>query len=985
LLSGGVLSEPDLAPPRDVVEPPATESSAGVDHMPAEAGAGGPRASEGTTALEAPEVPPDGVALVHAGNLPAAEAAFREEIERSPNDAGLRHNLAVALARQKKLEEAISQFREALRLKPGSAETHRNLALALSQQGRQQDAEKEWREAVRLDPELASARHELGNVLRSSQQLDEALVHLREAVRLRREIAETHHDLGLALAELGRPREAMECYETALRLRPEFPEALNNLGILLEDRGEHAAAETHYRAALRLRPGSADTHNNLGVALAAARRHGEAIGCYREALRLNPQSSLALNNLGNALRTLGSVDEAVNCLRRALDLRPDYAEAHNNLGICLMQLGRRDEALHCYEQAMHLRPHYPEAHLNRSLAWLGDADFPRGWTEYEWRWCGKEVKRRTYARRLWTGARVPDATLLLYFEQGLGDTPQFIRYVEIARRRVGRIIVEVQPSLVPLLSRCRGIDELIASAANASKFDFHLPLMSLPGALGTRLDSIPGDTPYIFADPERTSAWRQRLEPFSGYRVGIGWQGNPQYRGDRQRSIPLENFSRLAEVPGIRLISLQKGDGTGQIAAFEERLRASRRLMPRPAPGDRDIAGADSASRPLEAGRDGTLVQFDDLDGAGSAFMDTAAILEQIDLVITSDTALAHLAGAMGVETWVALPYAADWRWFRDRDDSPWYPTVRLFRQDRPGEWNNVFERIAGELAARAVKVAVGAKPQATAIAKFEEGTRLAKRGENGLAEQALRAAVAIDEDYSEAHHNLGVVLARTGRHLEAVAAFRRALEINPNYGEAAGNLGLAYLELGEPESAASVLRGSVRDGRATPDDYNHLGVALSRIGKPPEAIEALHAALRLRPDFAAAHVNLAEAYSALGRFEEACLEREWRWSSGNLGQSRLKRRRWAGEPIDGRTVLVYADEPLSSVLEHVGYIDALRDRGCRVMLACRPEVAVEVAKRDAIPRVVPVNEPLPDHDLYVRLLSLPWLLRKSGDHARGQ
>jgi tetratricopeptide (TPR) repeat protein len=960
--------------------------------MPTEAGAGGPRASEGTTALEAPEVPPDGRALVHTGNLPAAEAAFREAIERSPNDAGLRHNLAVALARQKKLPEAVSQFREALRLKPGAAETHRNLALALSQQGRQQDAEKEWREAVRLDPALASARHELGNALRNSQQLDEALVHLREAVRLRREIAETHHDLGLALAELGRPREAMECYETALRLRPEFPEALNNLGILLEDRGEHAVAETHYRAALRLRPGSADTHNNLGVALAAARRHEEAIDCYRAALLLNPQSPLALNNLGNALRTLGSVDEAITCLGQALELRPDYAEAHNNLGICLMQLGRRDEALRCYEQALHLRPHYPEAHLNRSLAWLGDADFPRGWTEYEWRWCGKEVKRRTYSKPLWAGARIPDATLFLYFEQGLGDTLQFIRYVEIARRRAGRIIVEVQPSLVPLLSRCRGIDELVASPVGPRRFDFHLPLMSLPGALGTRLDSIPADTPYIFADAERASAWRQRLEPLTGYRVGIGWQGNTQYRGDRQRSIPLENFARLAEVPGVRLISLQKGDGTGQIAAFEERVRT---LAPRPAPSGRGTGGSgepaiterdagystsetDPASRPLEAGRDAALLQFDNLDGAGGAFMDTAAILEQIDLVITSDTALAHLAGAMGVETWVALPYAADWRWFRDRVDSPWYPTVRLFRQDRPGGWSDVFERIAGELAARAAKVAVGAKPQATAIAKFEEGTRLAKRGENVLAEQALRDAVAIQHDYAEAHHNLGVVLARSGRHREAVAAFRRALEIDRNYSEAAGNLGLAYLELEEPESAASVLRGAVGSGRATPDDYNHLGVALSRIGRPAEAVEALHAALRLRPDFAAAHVNLAQAYTALGRFDEAFLEREWRWSLGNPGSPRPKRRRWAGEPIGGRTILVYADEPLSSVLEHIRYVDALRDKRCRVVLACRPEVAADLAKRDGMPCVVPLNESLPEHDLHARLLSLPWLLRNS-------
>ena len=504
--------------------------------------AGGMVDSAGTAALEAPPSPPDGVALVKAGNLKAAEAAFREALERSPDDAGLWHNLAVVYASQGNLESAVGHFEEALKRKPASAETHRNLALALSRRGRHREGEEHWREAVRLDPKLAAARHELGNALRISGRLDEAVLHLREAVRLRSTDAEGHHDLGLALAELGKSEEAQKCYEAALKLRPEFPEALNNVGILLEDRGAHGEAEARYRASLALYPRSADTLNNLGVTLAAQRRHEEAVECYRQALQLKPRSPLALNNLGNALRTLGEVDEAMVCLRTAIEIRGDYAEAHNNLGISLMEVGLRDEAVACYERALCLRPNYPEAHLNRSLAWLGEGDFARGWTEYEWRWCGKEIKRRSIRQPLWSGASSPGGTLYLYFEQGLGDTLQFIRYVELARRRVERVVVEVQAALVPLLSRCRGIDELIPSGASPPRFDMHLPLMSLPGALGTQLATIPAEVPYLFPDPERVEHWKNRLAEVEGLRVGIGWQGNRQYRGDRQRSIPVETY-----------------------------------------------------------------------------------------------------------------------------------------------------------------------------------------------------------------------------------------------------------------------------------------------------------------------------------------------------------------------------------------------------------------------------------------------------------
>jgi Flp pilus assembly protein TadD len=360
--------------------------------------------------------------------------------------------------------------------------------------------------------------------------------------------------------------------------------------------------------------------------------------------------------------------------------------------------------------------------------------------------------------------------------------------------------------------------------------------------------------------------------------------------------------------------------------------------------------------------------------------MDTAAILANLDLVVTSDTALAHLAGSMGVEVWIALPYAADWRWFRDRDDSPWYPTVRLFRQDRRGDWQTVFARIAAELALRLCRQNQSAKswqPSTEARAEFQKGTDLAKAGNHAEAVSRLRAAIAFDDHYAEAHHNLGVVLARTGEHQGAIAAFRRTLEIKPDYGEAAANLGLACLEAGDAAEAVAALRRALRTGRNTPEVYNHFGVALSRIGKTTEAVEAYRTALRLQSDFAPAHINLAHAYLALGRFEEAWIELEWRWSSRASRPYKFKKPRWTGEPLRGRTILVYADESPEDTRQYIKYVAGLRELVARVIVICRPELTGLVSQARGVDAAHPLGNALPDHDLYVPLLSLPWLLSK--------
>jgi len=509
----------------------------------------------------------DGRKLMDQGRHEEAVAAFRRELEADPKLPGHYNNLAVALTRLGRLDEAIANFQQALKRDPDAIDARRNLALAWSQRGRMSEAESAFRDVLRREGDSARAHHELANALRAARKLDESLTHYREALRLEGDLALAHHDLGLALAELGRKKEARESYQEALRLKPDFPEAHNNLGVLLEEVGQFDEAVAAYQESIRLRPNADDAYNNLGVALAAQRKYEEAVAAYRRALALRPHSPLPLNNLGNALRSLGEVPEAVNCLQQAIRLRPDYAEAYNNLAIALVQQGRDEEALAYYERALYLRPDYPEGHLNRALAWLAAGDYERGWLEYEWRWQGKDIRRRGFAQRRWDGGTLEGRTILLHCEQGLGDTLQFIRYGRLLQRLGAKVVAEVQKPLASLLANCQGLDQAVAAGNPLPAFDLHSPLLSLPGVLRTTLDSVPADVPYVFADDRLVEVWRGRLASIDGFKVGIAWQGNTVYRGDRQRSIPLAEFAPLARLPGVRLVSLQKGFGTEQLAS----------------------------------------------------------------------------------------------------------------------------------------------------------------------------------------------------------------------------------------------------------------------------------------------------------------------------------------------------------------------------------------------------------------------------------
>lgn len=530
------------------------------------------------------------------------------------------------------------------------------------------------REAAAAEPDSPEVLCAFGNALRQAGQAGEAVAVLRRIVAAAPGLAATHIALGDALGATGRHGAALGCYGTAVRLAPENGHAHAALGkALLQLRRFAEAAESCARA-VQFGHATPGAWSNLGAAQQALHRHEEAVASFRTAAGLLPHSAVLLSNLGNALVDAGDLDGARAACERAATLDPALAEAQINLGRALHHSGQRGAAIACHRQALALRPGSASAHVHLGTALLAAGQFREGWAHYEHRlrqpgalalWQSVQMSE---AHPLWDGTPMPGRTLLVAAEQGNGDIIQFARFLPLARELCGCVVFRVPRRLAALLD---GVAALSPDDTPLPPFDAWCPLMSLPHRLGTTLDTIPAAVPYLHADPARVERWRRAL-PAAVLRVGVAWQGNPAQADDRGRSAPLSCFAPLAAIPGVRLVSLQKGLGAEQAH-------------------DPHLAGL---VHQLGAG----------FDAGPDPFLDAAAVMASLDLVITTDTAVAHLAGALGRPAWVLLRRHAEWRWLEEREDTPWYPSLRLFRQEQDGNWAGVVGRMAGELAALAAQ-----------------------------------------------------------------------------------------------------------------------------------------------------------------------------------------------------------------------------------------------------------------------------------------
>jgi tetratricopeptide (TPR) repeat protein len=525
-------------------------------------------------------------------------------------------------------------------------------------------AEAAYRELLRQHPDDAAGWHALGSVCHARRQLAEAAACYQKAVGLQPGFVEGHFQLGNAFLEQGHRDEAAAAYQQVLRLLPDHVAALANLGVVLGESGQLDQAETAYRRALQVQPHLAEVHHNLANLLRERGQLHEAVTHYQEALRIRPDYYKAKVNLGMTLAALGDV-AGLNHIEQTLHGPPGQVEGLCNLGLAASLLCRYDESIRYYEQALQLQPNYAEIRFNLALARLVQGDFSRGWSDYEARW--KFHALPAHPRPLWNGQPLPGQTLLLHLEQGLGDTIQFLSLIPRVKERVGRVVLQCPRPLIPLLKTCPGLDKVVADGEAVPDYAAHAPLLSLPHQLGLSLENLSVDVPYLAADPQLMEHWRRELSPLRGFRVGIAWQGRTNRAWDHpHRSLPLALFEPLAGIEGVQLISLQKGPGTEQLAALN--------------------------------GRFPVISLGPHVDETTGTLTDTAAIIRHLDLVISSDTAMVHLAGALAAPVWLALSVANDWRWLIGREDTPWYPTMRLIRQKTRGDWIEVFARMAAEL-----------------------------------------------------------------------------------------------------------------------------------------------------------------------------------------------------------------------------------------------------------------------------------------------
>jgi tetratricopeptide (TPR) repeat protein len=980
-------------------------------------------------------------ALEHhqAGRLAEAERRYYQILQRDPRHADSLHLLGVLAYQRGDSAQAVDRITAALKINSNAAAYHYNLANALEVLGRHDEAIAGFEAAVRLQPNYPEAHYNLGNSLNRQKRLDAAVASFRRSLLFKPDHAKAHNNLGAALAEQGKLAEAIAHYQRALALRPDFAEAHNNLGAvyreqgrlddaiacyrralalrldaedatetetrlgnMLLDQGRAEEAAAYYRRALSAQPEFPEAHNNLGAALEEQGELDAAVECYHTSLKLKPDFAKARYNLGIARFRQGRHDEAVEHFHKALALQPGYREAHNNLGCVLLQQGRLDAAIETLRRAVELQPQIAESHHNLSLALLAAGQLAEGWVEHEWRWKTEQMlaDQRGFSQPQWRGEPAAGKVLLIHAEQGFGDTLHFCRYAPLAAARGLRVHLEVPAPLVRLLRSLSGIERVIPAGEPLGAFDLHCPMLSLPLAFGTTLATIPAAPAYLSADPAQAAAWRNRLSAIAGSakRIGLVWAGNPRPHQravaeiDRRRSMPPAHLAPLRNLPGCHFFSLQKDHG-----------------------GLADLPMTDF------------MAEMND-------FADTAALIVNLDLVISVDTAVSHLAAALGKPVWLLDRFDACWRWLRDRRDSPWYPSLRIYRQPAPGDWDSVVAEIRRDLLAHAPQPNLRATLEtavqhhragrlAEAEALYREvlthqprhadslhllGVIADQTGRHEEAVSAIRAAIAINPGEAVYHYNLGIALTDQGKTSEAMACYQRAIDLNPDYAEAHNNLGLALRGVGRLEEALARHQWAIALRPGDAKAYNNLGITLRELGRLDEAVAAYRQALALqpdypdalnnigiglkdqghlaealvhcrravaqRPDFAESHYNLGTTLLTAGELPEGWREFEWRWQTAQLvgAHPPFTQPQWRGEPASGQTLLIHAEQGYGDAVQFCRYATLAAERGVHVYILVHAPLVRLMRRLPGVAGVLTYGDKLPHFDWHCPMLSLP-------------
>jgi tetratricopeptide (TPR) repeat protein len=686
-------------------------------------------------------------------------------------------------------------------------------------------------------------------------------------------------------------------------------------------------------------PGNPDFYLRLGDALHGMERFDEAVAVYDRLLMLNPDFGPAHHNRGNALLQMGRWDEAIRSYRTALRIMPAFAEGYVTIATALQALGKPYEAMASCHRALAIDPECAEARWNLSLALLQVGEYQQGWEEFEWRWKkrGYTSKAKSFRQPEWDGASLCGRTILIHCEQGFGDAIQFVRFLPLVAQQGGRVVVECPEPLKGLIEGVKGVCEVVASGQELPPFDCHLPLMSLPRVFGIRIDSLPRTVPYVYPALEKLAEWSSKFTDSSTFRVGIVWAGRK--KPDPNRTCPFQFLAPLAGMPGISFYSLQIREN-----------------------------GA-----PNEPMSDGPALI--DLTQEITDFGDTAALIANLDLVISIDTGVVHLSGALGKETWLILPYAADWRWMLEREDSPWYPTMRLFRQKSPGDWPGVVTRLGKALDTRIAKFLGEVGQYSNDLeTTYSEGLSRLREGTPATAEEPLRRALLLNPRIPEVFNALGVLAREQGKGLMAGSFFRHAVIIDPGYADGHLNLGNALYGEDRIEEAIGHYRRALEICPGDIRAHQNLGVALQAQGNISGAAVSFEAALTLRPDYATARWNLAMLKLLTGNLKEGFEDFEARFTKNDPVPLRHSASPlWDGTPLQGKTLLVHAEQGFGDTFQFARYLPLVAERGEDILFECQHESLRDILK-DSFPhfKILVRGEHLPRFDRQIPLLSLP-------------
>jgi len=594
-----------------------------------------------------------------------AVRSYDQALALTPNYAEAYSNRAIALHELKRFDEAVLSCNQAIALKPHFAEAYSNRGNALRELKRFDEALLSYDQAIALKPNFVEAHSNHGATLQELKRLDEALMSYGKAIALKPDYAKAYFNRAAILQELKRLDEALTDYDAVLALRPNDADAYSNRGAILHQLKRFDESLASYSQVVHLKPHDAEAYSNQGALLQELKRGNEALKSYAKAIALKPDYAEVLSNQALTLQDLNRLNEALLSCDQAISIKPNFAQAYSNRGNILKDLHRFDEARANYDQAIALNPDYAEAYFNKSLIEILTGNYSEGWFLHEWRI--KEQKKKAFYYNfnslVWRGEEsIQGKRVFIHHEQGLGDSIQFCRYIALVKSLGASIILEVPKPLVSFISSMACEMQVISNGMPIPEFDAFCPIMSLPYAFKTSIETIPFHTPYLFADIEKVKRWQNKLGESSLPRVGLVWSGHQDHKNDHNRSVKLQDLLTCMDLP-IEWHSVQKEYRTHEIEILNQHPEINQHQ--------------------------------EDLND----FSDTAAFIECMDLVISVDTSVAHAAGAIGKPVWILLPYIPDYRWLLEREDSPWYPNATLFRQNENRSWVDVIHRVKEHLA----------------------------------------------------------------------------------------------------------------------------------------------------------------------------------------------------------------------------------------------------------------------------------------------